>query len=317
MRSRVPAAWVVTSCFSLCGPWVGTGHAASTGVTPKDPAQIEAFTAKIDTPYPNRFFFESSVPDYPVLEQVVESPPSTGPAVDVQSAYDSPQGGQNSAVAVTRSDGFFASSAKLEDPIDGFEQGYSGVMSGTYWSRGYTITDPDTASIEYTVTEGRAEVYCLGGSVRSEIAFDVNLYIPLIKDTPYSNVHEHAAIFALPGNQQYLFETGPMTYSTFEPKGTGSKRLTLDTYTGTLDLSGLLEGMTIYVEYSAWTAVSFAGFEVSQGEAFFQDPISGSGGISIQTHGLQAVPEPERLVLLALLLAIPMLRIRAVRARTW
>jgi hypothetical protein len=41
------------------------------------------------------------------------------------------------------------------------------------------------------------------------------------------------------------------------------------------------------------TAVAFEGLEVSQAWANFTDPISGSGGFSETTTGLQPLPEPQ------------------------
>ena len=119
----------------------------------------------------------------------------------------------------------------------------------------------------------------------------------------YSNTHEQAGIFALGSDVQHLLEDGPLTYSDSQPQGYGSRRMSFDAYTGNVDVSGLLDGQIVYVEYIALTAVSYTGFEVSQGEAFFMDPISGSGGFSIQTTGLEQVPEPALLALVALLAA--------------
>ena len=290
--------WVL---FGVVAGAAGPALAASTGLTPRGNAAAQAATAKIDTPYPNRFIFSTNRDDYPATEDAFsDESDSLSGAIHVVHSYDGTDAGVNVAAGNVDGNGVFSASAKIENWGGAYANGYSGLLADTYWSRAYRITDPDTASITYHVSAAYLEAYVFGGSVRSEIVFDVNLYIPLFGPGVYSNTHEQAGLFALSLDTQTVLEEGPMTYVTDKPRGNGGERVIFDPFTGAIDVSGLLEGQIVIVEYLSLAAVSFAGIEVSQGWAYFQDPVTGSGGFSIETTGMEAVPEPGQLALVGL-----------------
>ncbi|MGC2166120.1 MAG: delta-60 repeat domain-containing protein [Gallionella sp.] len=89
---------------------------------------------------------------------------------------------------------------------------------------------------------------------------------------------------------QTFYSNGPMTYtttSTTEQSGATKVDVTFDPYTGYLDLSGIKVGETFGVSFEARAAGSTGFAELpALVTAYFRDPLSTGGGISIETEGL-------------------------------
>lgn len=192
--------------------------------------------------------------------------------------------------------GFFFTYAHFKTSFPA--ENFWGVLSETTFTQGFR-KDTDDAKFKFTISKAELKTQTIFGEAIADFAADVQAF-STSSVTPFWEFHQHAGIhdreagLYMPGYTS-LEKSGPMTVLSEQvtPTPDHTHTVSFAPYTGTLDLSNIDVGEEFTVIlYSMSLGMGIAGDGVADAYAYFQDPISLEGGITVETSGLSPTNNP-------------------------